>query len=93
MRHATCADTQISIEWPYCSFPILWCSHASEDGQTCDFTPIKKQEAFTVKTLRMNFVFTLIIQEYEGNTTDIKPNCKLKLVDVKNGRLAGMDWV
>ena len=24
MRNATCADTQISIEWPYCSFPILW---------------------------------------------------------------------
>ena len=25
MRNATCADAQISIEWPYCSFPILWC--------------------------------------------------------------------
>ena len=24
MRNATCADTQISIEWPYCLFPILW---------------------------------------------------------------------
>ena len=24
MRNATCAVTQISIEWPYCSFPILW---------------------------------------------------------------------
>ena len=23
MRNATCADTQSSIEWPYCSFPIL----------------------------------------------------------------------
>ena len=23
MRNATCTDTQISIEWPYCSFPIL----------------------------------------------------------------------
>ena len=23
MRNATCADTQTSIEWPYCSFPIL----------------------------------------------------------------------
>ena len=23
MRNATCADTQISVEWPYCSFSIL----------------------------------------------------------------------
>ena len=29
MRNATCVDTQISIEWRYCSFPILWsdCTH------------------------------------------------------------------
>ena len=24
MRNTTYADTQISFEWPYCSFPILW---------------------------------------------------------------------
>ena len=23
VRNATCADTQYSIEWPYCTFPIL----------------------------------------------------------------------
>ena len=23
MRNVTCADTQTSIEWPYCPFPIL----------------------------------------------------------------------
>ena len=24
VRNATCADTQTSIEWPYCTFPILF---------------------------------------------------------------------
>ena len=24
MRNVTYAETEISIEWPYCSFPILW---------------------------------------------------------------------
>ena len=28
MRNATCVDTKISIEWPYCSF--LYCDHVSQ---------------------------------------------------------------
>ena len=41
MRNATCADTQISIEWPYCSFlycglmPFITCFFSQENA--CDF--------------------------------------------------------
>ena len=27
MRNAVCVDTQTSIAWPYCPFPILWSGH------------------------------------------------------------------
>ena len=27
MRNAICVDTQTSIEWPYCPFPILRCEY------------------------------------------------------------------
>ena len=32
MRNATCANTQTSIEWPYCTFLKLWQNCHSENG-------------------------------------------------------------
>ena len=45
---------------------------------------------YTSTGLRVHFNETGV---HEGNTTDIKPNCKLTLTDVKNGQIARMDWV
>ena len=38
MRNATCVDTKISIEWPYCSF--LYCELVPTIQGTCDLINI-----------------------------------------------------
>ena len=59
MRNATCADTQISIEWPYCSF--LYCA-------LTDFTMASfyRKEVFTFVDA-MSWVLSLKISSLEDS--------------------------
>ena len=59
MRNATCADTQISIEWPYCSF--LYCA-------LTDFTMASfyRKEVFTFVDT-MSWVLSLKISSLQDS--------------------------
>ena len=54
MHHATCTDTQISIEWHYCSFPILCPEYARSraSGGCYDWV---SNENYLVKWINENF--------------------------------------
>ena len=79
MRNATYVDTQISIEWPYCSFSILWFGYRRKKLQKLGQI-LPRFSRQTLDSLRSTFKYSLVGLSPISKHLEVKNVCVLKML-------------